>query len=236
LVIKAYVVNEDRGPYGAQVEEVLSGIRPLRLLRSRTVDRADEKVAEGEAAAAIIIPADFSAKIDANQPARIQLVKDPTHQAEARAVAGILNEVLTELSVRAEIEYGIRAVYEKTGALEGAAPEVARAAQAQTMGAFWTAVQEIRQNPAIADQREDLAGEKKQVPVSGLAFAACVPLFATMFAFFLVGFMAESILGEREAGSFRRLLAAPIQRGTVVAARCWPLSGWWSCKCCCCLG
>jgi ABC-2 type transport system permease protein len=219
LVINAYVVNEDQGPYGEQVEEVLRGIRPLRLLTSPTVDRADQKVAEGEAAAAIIIPADFSARIDANQPARVQLIKDPARQAEAQAVAGILNEVLAELSVRAEIEYGIRAVYERTGALEGADPQVARAAQAQTMGAIWTAVQAMRQNPAIAVQREDLDREVKEVPLSGLAIAAFVPLFATMFAFFLVGFMAESILGEKEAGSFRRLLAAPIHRGTVLGGK-----------------
>jgi ABC-2 type transport system permease protein len=134
-------------------------------------------------------------------------------------VVGILNEVLTELSVRAEIEYGIRAVYAKTGALEGADPAVARAAQAQTMGAIWTAVQEIRQNPAIAVQREDMAGEKKVFTVSGLAFGCYMPMFATTFAFFLIGSMAESILREKEAGSFRRLLAAPIYRGTVVAGK-----------------
>ena len=219
LVIKAYVVNEDKGSYGEQVEEVLRGIRPLRLLHSRTVDRADEKVAEGEAAAAIIIPADFSAQIDANQPVRVRLIKDPARQGEARAVAGILNEVLAELSVRAEIEYGIRAVYERTGALEGAEPRVARAAQAQTMGAIWTAVQAMRQNPAIGVHREDLEGEKMELPVSGIVFAGFAPMFASMFAFFLVGFMAESILGEKEAGSFRRLLAAPIHRGTVVAGK-----------------
>jgi ABC-2 type transport system permease protein len=219
LVIKAYVVVEDLGPYGAQVESALRDIRPLRLSRLRSVDKADEKVAEGEAAAAIIIPADFSAKIDANQPVQVQLIKDPTQQVEAQTVSRILNEVLTELSVRAEVEYGIRAVFEKTGALEGAAPEVARAAQAQTMGAIWTAVQGIRQNPAIAVQRQDLSGEERKVPVSGYVFAVYVPMFATMFAFFLVGFMAESILGERLAGSFRRILAAPIHRGTVIAGK-----------------
>jgi ABC-2 type transport system permease protein len=219
LAIKTYLVNQDQGPYGAQVEEVLRDIQPLRLYRSPTIDRADEKVAEGEAAAAIIIPADFSAQIDTNQPTRVQLLKDPTRQEEARAVAGILNDVLTEFSVRAEIEYGIRAVFAKTGALEGADPEMTRAAQAQQMGAIWTAVQEMRQNPAIAVQREDLAGEEVEIPVSGLMFSVWVPMFATMFAFFLVGFMAESILGEKEAGSFRRLLAAPIHRGTVVAGK-----------------
>jgi ABC-2 type transport system permease protein len=219
LVIKAYVANEDQGPYGAQVVEVLDSIQVLRLARSPTADMADEKVAEGEAAAAIVIPADFSAKIDANQPVRIQLVKDPTRQIEAQTVAQILNEALTDLSVRAEIEYGIRAVYAKTGALAGADPEVARATQAQMLGVIWAGVQEIRQSPAIAVEREDLAGEKTTLSISSLASAFYMPMFATMFAFFLLGFVAESILGEKEAGSFRRLLAAPIHRGTVIAGK-----------------
>jgi ABC-2 type transport system permease protein len=219
LSIKAFIVNEDQGPYGEQVEDVLRSIEPLRLYHSPTVDKADKKVADGDAPAAIIIPADFSARIDANQPARVQLIKDPTRQGEAQAVAGILNEALTELSVRAEIEYGIRAVYEKTGALEGADLKVARAAQAQTMGAIWTAVQEIRQNPAIAVQREDLRGEVRTLTVSGAVFGIWMPLFTTIFAFFLVGFMAQSILKEKESGSFRRLIAAPIYPGTVIAGK-----------------
>ena len=219
LVIKAWIVNEDQGPYGTQVVEVLDSIQMLRLTRSRTADAADAKIAEGEAAAAIIIPADFSARLDANQPVRIQLIKDPTQQIEAQTVAQILNDALTELSGRAEIEYGIRAVFAKTGALEGAAPEVVRATQAQIMGAIWTGVQEIRQNPAIAVEREDLAGEKTVLSFSAYVSAFFMPMFATMFAFFLVGFMAESILGEKEAGSFRRLLAAPVHRGTVIAGK-----------------
>jgi ABC-2 type transport system permease protein len=219
LVIKAYLVNQDGGPHGKQVETVLRGIRPLRVLRVGTADIADRKVADGDAPAAIIIPADFSAGIDANRPTTVRLIKDPAQQEEARAVAGILNEVLTGLSVRAEIEYGIRAVFEQTGALEGAGPDVARAVQAQTMGVIWTAAQEIQQNPAIAVRSEDLTGEVKEIPVSGLVFSFYGPMFATMFAFFLIGPMAESILREREAGSFRRLLVAPIPRGTIISGK-----------------
>lgn len=219
LSLDVFIVNEDQGPYGAQIADVLRDIQPLRIHRLRDFAAADEKVAEGEAAAAIIIPDDFSAKIDANQPVRVRLIKDPTRKAEAQAVAGILNEALTELSVRAEIEYGIWAVYEKTGVLEAADPELVRAAHAQTMGTIWTAVQEIRRNPAITVQREDLAGEETVLPLSGAIFGFYMPTFATMFAFFLVGFMAESILREKEGGSFRRLLAAPIQPGTVIAGK-----------------
>jgi ABC-2 type transport system permease protein len=219
LVIRAYIVNEDQGSYGAQVVDVLRGIRPLRLTPLGTVADADEKVADGEAPAAIIIPADFSAKIDANQPTRVQLIKDPTQQVEARFVAGILNEALTELTTQAEIAYGIQAVWAESGALEGADPDLVRAAEAQTMGVIWTAVQEIRQNPAIAVTSEDLAGEETEFTLGAYVFGVYMPLFATMFAFFLVGFMAESILREREAGSFRRLIAAPIHRGTIVAGK-----------------
>jgi ABC-2 type transport system permease protein len=219
LVINAYLVNEDQGPYGAQVEDALRSIRPLRLVASRSVDVADRKVADGQAAAAIIIPADFSAQLDANQPVRVQLLKDPTQQAEAKAVAGILNDALTELSVMAEIQYGIWAVFEKTGTLEGVPPEVAHAAQAQMMGAIWTGVQEIRQNPAITVQSQNLAGEVTELSYGAAASAFFTPTFSTMFAFFLIGVMAESIVREKEAGSFRRLLAAPVHRGTIVAGK-----------------
>lgn len=219
LSIKTYIVNEDQGPYGAQVEDALQGILPLHMHRLRTVDEADQRVADGEAAAAIILPSDFSTRLEAGQQARVQLIKDPAQQVEAQIVAGILNEVLTEFAVRAEIAHGILSVYEKTGVLETADPELVRAAQAQTMDGIWTAVQEIRQNPAIAVQREDMAGEARELPASGVVFAYAMPMFATMFAFFLVGFMAESILRDKEAGSFRRLLAAPIHPAAVLAGK-----------------
>lgn len=219
LSIKALIVNEDKGPYGEQVVKILGDIKPLRTFTMRSGIKANEKVAEGEASAAIIIPTDFSARIIANQPARVQLIKNPTGQVESQIVAGILNEALTELSVRAEIEYGIRAVYEKTGVLEMADPEVVRAAQAQTMGAIWTAVQEIRQKPAISVQLENLAGEEVVISVSGAMFGFYMPALATIFAFFMIGTLAESILTEKTAGSFRRLLASPIHRGTVIAGK-----------------
>lgn len=219
LSINVYLVNQDEGPYGEQVAKALHGVTALRTYTLRSASQANGKVAEGEASAAIIIPADFSARINANQPVRVQLIKNPTGQVESQIVAGILNEALTELSVRAEIEYGIHAVYEKTGVLESTDPELVRASQAQTMGAIWTAVQAMRQNPAITVQLENLAGKEVVTSVSGALFGCFMPMLATIFAFFLIGTMAESILKEKEAGSFRRLLAAPIQRSTIIAGK-----------------
>lgn len=219
VTIKAYVVNQDQGPIGSQVVDVLEEIEFLKLTPLKSKDIVDQKVTDGDAPAAIIIPEDFSERINANKSTKVQLIKDPTHQGEAQAVAGILNDVLTELIIRAEIEYGIQAVYARAGILESADPGLRRAAQAQTMGAIWTAVQEIRQNPIISVQLENIAAEEVTVSARGFAFAYYMPMFATMFAFFMIGTMAESILKERTAGSFRRLMAAPMPPSTIIAGK-----------------
>jgi ABC-2 type transport system permease protein len=147
------------------------------------------------------------------------MIKDPTQQAEAQAVAGILNDVLTELSIRSEIEYGIRAVYARAGVLESGNPEIIQAAQAQTMGTIWTAVQEIRQNPAIAVRIENLAEDEVLLSICGYAFSYYMPMFSTMFAFFMIGHMSESILKEKTAGSFRRLRAAPMPPSAIISGK-----------------
>jgi ABC-2 type transport system permease protein len=215
--IKAYLVNEDAAPYGAQVAEALHGVKMLNVEEVETADRADELVADGEAAAAIIIPADFSQKIEANEPTKVRIVKDPTQQDAARVVTGIANAVLEELGTMAEIQYGIRAVLDESGVLEGADPEFRRAVEAQNLGVIWSQVEEMRRNPLIAVRSETLTGE--EVTDEWNPFSVAMPQFATMFAFFLVAFMAEKLLVEKEEGTFRRLLASPMHRGSIIAGK-----------------
>lgn len=49
--IKAYLMNEDTGPYGIQVTEAIHGVKLLDVEKVETADRADELVADGEAPA-----------------------------------------------------------------------------------------------------------------------------------------------------------------------------------------
>ena len=46
LSIKVRIVNEDQGPYGVQVEEVLRDIQPLKVLRSQSIESVDRLVAD----------------------------------------------------------------------------------------------------------------------------------------------------------------------------------------------
>ena len=215
--VQAYVVNEDRGSYGADVVYALHGVKVLDIEESHSSDRADELVAEGEAPAAVIIPADFSQRISANEPTTVRIIKDPTQQEAATLVSGVLNSVLDELGVMAEIQYGIRAVLDDSGILDDADPASIRAVEAQNMGVIWTQVEEMRRAPLIGVTIENLAGE--EVKSEWNIFSFFMPAFATMFGFFLVGVMAKALMTEKEQGAFRRVLASPMHRGSIIAGK-----------------
>ena len=106
---------------------------------------------------------------------------------------------------------------EEAGTLEGADPELRAAVEAQTLGVIWTQVQDMRQNPLISVRSEDLEGEETDASWNPLSYT--IPAFAVMFAFFLVVFIAEQLLVEKESGSFRRLMASPIHRGGIIGGK-----------------
>jgi ABC-2 type transport system permease protein len=46
-----------------------------------------------------------------------------------------------------------------------------------------------------------------------------MPSYAVMFAFFIVSTIASTILSEKEEGTFRRLLVAPLHKGSIIAGK-----------------
>ena len=85
------------------------------------------------------------------------------------------------------------------------------------MGVIMTQLQEMFENPLIAVRGEDLEGVETQRLDS--AYSYTTPSYAVMFAFFIVGTIAATILTEKEEGTFRRLLASPIHRGSIIAGK-----------------
>lgn len=128
-----------------------------------------------------------------------------------------MEQVLGETAVAGEIAYGIRSVLDDSGMLENAGSEMQQAVQAQSMGAIMTQLQTMQQSPLISVRSEDMADLTASTPIN--AFGYIVPNFTVMFSFFLVGVIAATLLREKEEGSFRRLLAAPMPHGTIIAGK-----------------
>jgi len=116
-----------------------------------------------------------------------------------------------------ELRYGIHAVTAQQPGYDQAPPELIQAVEAQTLGVVWSQVQEMRQNPVIAVRSETLEGQVEEEPWNPITFY--VPGFLVAFAFFLVGTMASTLLKEKEDGTFRRLLSAPMPRQAIIAGK-----------------
>jgi ABC-2 type transport system permease protein len=217
IEIPVLLVNQDGGTYGQMLADGLQGTEVLVVEEVSDVTVADQRVADGEASAAVVIPADLSAKIDAGEPTEITIVKDPTQQEAASIVAGITNKAMAEIGMLGELRYGVHAVLAQSPDYDMAPPELVQAVEAQTLGVVWTQVQQMRQNPVIALESEAVAGAEEVKPWDPITYY--VPGFTVAFAFFLVGQMAMTLVREKEEGTFRRLLSSPMPRGSVVVGK-----------------
>jgi ABC-2 type transport system permease protein len=211
------LVNQDGGPYGQQIEATLGRIAVLGVTRNDSAAWANQAVADGEALAAIIVPAGFSDRVNAYEPSTVQVIVDPTQEQYASLVTGITNEVVAPVVLQGEIQYGIREVMDRSGLYKDTGPELRRAMEAQTLGVIMTQLQKQQEGPWITVRNEDLAGVEARGAFN--PFSYTIPSFTAMFAFFLVGVVAQSVWLEKESGAFRRLLAAPLQRAAIIAGK-----------------
>lgn len=93
-----------------------------------------------------------------------------------------------------------------------------RGIEAQNLGVIMTQLNELRRNPAIAVISENIEGASLKGGIE-LFITFLFPAFTVMFIFFIVGTESASLLHEREVGTLRRLLAAPLPRWTVIAGK-----------------
>jgi ABC-2 type transport system permease protein len=218
LEFNVFVVNLDEGSSGAEMLRALSEVDLLNVENLSSAEEAAQKVADGEGDSAIIIPADFSQKIQNYEPTTVQVVIDPTQPETAGIVTGIVNNVVDEFALWGEINYGVRAVLTEAGAFDIADPAVVQEVEAQTMGIIMTQLNKARQDPFIAVSSENRSGVETLTELEQI-LASVQPTFAVMFAFFIAGPISMSIFSEKESGSLRRLIAAPINRRTIIMGK-----------------
>jgi ABC-2 type transport system permease protein len=218
ILLQVGLVNSDSETFGGEVSKAIKSIDVLEVETFSSKANAEEQVATGEIAAAIVIPADFSKKINAYTPVEIEVIVDPAQPESISIITGIMNQVVDEVNIWGEVQFGDRSVLDKSGLLEIATPEQRAAIGAQNLGVIMTRLNEMRRSPAIEVISEDLEGEVTEggiIPYLSYVYSA----YIVLFVFFIVGSCAESIQDEREMGTLRRLVAAPIPRGAVIGGK-----------------
>ncbi len=218
ILLHVALVNEDDGDFGREVVKAIETIDELDVQTYGTLPEAEALVAQGDLAAAIHFPEDFSEDINAHEQTTVDVIIDPAQPESASIVTGIMNQVVDEVTIWGEVQYGIRTVFNASGLLDGASAEERRGIEAMNLGVIMTRLGEMRTDPLISVVSEDLEGvESESWLVAFLAYIFSG--YAVMFIFFVVPLAAESILQEREVGTLRRLVAAPISSGSVIGGK-----------------
>jgi ABC-2 type transport system permease protein len=210
------VADNDRGPLAARfVDGVLAGPGLAEAVTLRRVGAAEarELVDRGDADAAFLIPAGFSASVQRGGSATITVLEagaSPVAGQVARSLAEAYAAQLaaTGLSVRTALDAAGRSPV-SPGNPPGV-PRTPPAAQAEANRLGQQAAG--RQLPVrLADGG---VGAREIKPANYFG-----PSMAIFFLFFTVSFGARSILIERRQGTLRRLLASAAPPGAVIAGK-----------------
>jgi linearmycin/streptolysin S transport system permease protein len=218
ILLNVGLVNQDSGTFGTEMAKVIQSIDQLQVTVYTDVAKAEEPVAKGNASAAIIIPADFSQQIDGYTPTSVGVIVDPAVPEAVGIVSGIIKQVVSEFVIWGEVQHGVRTIFNESGVLAAASPQEARAIEAQNLGVVMTRINEMRTNPVINVVVQNTAGEQTGGTIQTF-FAYLFPGLTVMFIFFIVPMSSDSLLNERENGTLRRLLTAPIPKGAILAGK-----------------
>jgi ABC-2 type transport system permease protein len=201
-VISLGVVNADRGVASQQfTSQVLPAVGRSGLISIHTeptVTQARALAAKGTLAAVIVIPAGFSARVQANRPASMQVIGNVDAPISTEVARSIAESYAADLN---RIRLSVAAVAAGNG---GALPpaRVAALAAAAAAAAAPVAVTDVSAQTKELDQKS--------------FFAAGMAVF---FLFFTVQFGVTSLLEERNDGTLARLLAAPIGRASILGGK-----------------
>ncbi|MGD8822299.1 MAG: ABC transporter permease [Anaerolineales bacterium] len=218
ILLHVGLVNADAGEFGRRTASAVEEIDELEVQTFETLEKAEAEVAQGDLAAVIYFPAEFSQAIYDYEPTNVTVIVDPAQPESASIVAGIMNQVVDEVTIWGEVQHGIHAIFETSGLASEVSPEQRQGMEAMTLGVIMTRLGEMRQAPLITVISQDMEGMASDDWLS--AFVAYIfSGYVVMFIFFIVPMAGESILQERETGTLRRLMAAPISGATIIGGK-----------------
>ncbi len=195
------VADLDHGPLARSFrQDVLGPVQRhgvIRVSRAATAAQARRMVDRGTAAAAIVIPAGFSRRVQGGGAADLRVIGDVDQPVAASVARSLATGFTQDLS-------GVRLAV-ATAAHAESPPSPASlpglAAQASRLPAPVSVAN-------VSAERKEL--DPKTYVSAGMA---------VFFLFFTVQFGVISLLDERKEGTLARLLAAPIRRESVVAGK-----------------
>ena len=184
----------------------------LQVTRVKDAAAARKSVDDGDAAVAVIVPADFSQVVYGGDPsasAQVELYENPTSEIGGSIVEGVVGQVLADFNGARAAAAGAVAVRSDDAGDPPAAQLAASAAEAFSHDGGVSSVLSIAQRSPKVGKTES------EVSVTGAILAG------TMVFFMLFGAanVARTILTEDRDGTMPRLFTTPTRHGTIIGGK-----------------
>jgi ABC-2 type transport system permease protein len=197
---------EDQGPVGQQILAVMQQTPTLQLEPKTSAGDARKLVEDGDRAAAVIIPAGVSDAVAQGKQASITVLTTPSNRDyRALAVRGIMTNIVQTFAT-GQIAGQVAVDAVRTSGANADPNAIARQASQQAV--------QLSQKPPL-----DLQTQVAKQNASDNNYDQVVPGYALMFALFAVAAGAGTILDEKEAGTWKRLLVAPVSRWAILGGK-----------------
>ncbi len=184
--------------------------------RAMTRAGAEAMLRDGRRVAALIIPDGFGNALTRGEKANVIVLQDPAQLNLANVVLGAVNGVLGRVGGQAQTTQSVEQLTQLVQSkLPPQAPFDADAFRASALDKM---NKSLNTSPITVETINIAPVNENQIGV----FEQNVPGFSIMFVFFLVNFVAGSIMAEKQDGTFRRLLVAPISKPALLAGKLLP--------------
>lgn len=210
--ISVAVNDQDGTAYSKEVASALPAA-------SYALHRVDEEVARqmassGEAAAAIIIPADFGGDILAGVDTGLTVVKDP-RSTSAIAIVQTVDGRVKRLAANAAVIRIVRAAFRDAGQMTGSIAGPPAPADIYTYAdRLW------EPDPPLSVREEAVTASKvRGATTQAMGFQQYSLGYTLMFMMFMGLGAAGGFLEEREQGTLSRLLMTPTAKPVLVAGK-----------------
>ncbi|RLC86405.1 MAG: hypothetical protein DRI79_10050 [Chloroflexi bacterium] len=207
VVIDLPVVDQDGGEMATVVLDILSQTESLHVETEYDEETARQLVSDGKRAGVVIIPQGFSDAITSGRPTALELIVAPGGQTAPLLEGMVRGVASTFSSVQTTVEAAISEVQRATGSYDLDYEGIARRV-------VTTALERL-EDPPVRARITTVGSAEEEFNI----FDQMVPGYAVMFAMFTVLSAAGGILEEKERGTFKRLLIAPIPRWSLLGGK-----------------
>lgn len=207
------VANLDAGPHGDRLLETIKEGDEIDLIVVDTTNADQEArslVESGDRSAALIIPADFSARIDAGQGAALAFHQNP-ERMNPLVTRQAVEKVVARLNVERMAARGARSAYAHLW--EEPSERVAEKLTARVesfVSDNW--------EPAPIEVVTERLGRQVEREVGPMGFSHAAPAMALMFVLLNGLMMSTLLVEERRDRTLVRLFTAPLRRSEIIAA------------------